>query len=303
MQKLILLYLLIMASMPIFSQPYDPSYDPIEFIGLYDTNMRHSIATELWSGMPNILFNQLKHSFIPNPCDSLDDMNDSISGCIWNTIPWSYYQGVINILSGFPGCSVWTVYRVRICPNNPSKKQIELVSFSANYIAGSNIGCDSLANYLSTGTDEQKAIKLLDIEDEIYELISQYEAEKTAPFVSCDSLGNNLPHQVFYREKICKSKLLLNVQTAAAVFSYYLDFACNMGEAGCCKTTVSFCKNSFGETVRYVNKEQIGITCDGYPTDSDYGEILSNEYNYWLQFVNNPIISFTAFPCENSCNN
>ena len=85
--------------------------------------------------------------------------------------------------------------------------------------------------------------------------------------------------------------------------NYFEDIPCNRGETGCCKTIVSFCKNSLGETVKYINKELIGLTCDQYPTELDFEDILNNTIEYYQNIYTNPVIDYYYFPCESSCNN
>ncbi|MBQ6269106.1 MAG: hypothetical protein IJK61_03165 [Bacteroidetes bacterium] len=295
MKRFSVLLTIFFISMPLFGQ----LLDPIDFIGTFPPDVKDSISNHLNFGLQHDIYLHISYNFVPSPCDTLADLDDTLSGCNWSSVPWTSHQAVINNVPGFPNCTIWAVYMERSCPSNPLIKQIDLVSFSTNSTTlGTNFGCTLLDSYLSTGTDSLKAVKLLDLENDLYQSISRYEAEQMGTFSSCDSLGNYLSQYFFYRQNSCKAKILLEVQMASAVFSFCEDIVCN-GDAGCCKTTISFCKDSLGTVVQNIQHESNVMNCNSYPTELDFQDLLESYYTD--PNFNNPTIFFSLLPCINSC--
>ena len=304
MSKQFIFVVLFLASIKIFAQPYDPSKDKIEFIGDTPYSQEDLIKAELRTGMYLSAYTALTQNAITSPCDTLYDVDDTISGCNWSTLPWEHKRAVLNNVSGFPGCIVIATYKVRDCPYNPFIRQIKLVSYTTDfYIPGSNIGCDSLSTYLTSGNETDKNLKLQLLEEHLYREISEFEAGDPAEFSFCDPSGNptsnSIPRQIFYREEPCKSKVLLEIEQASAMHYLYVNVPCTT-VTGCCKTWFTFCKDSLGNVVTHINKEPVGSNCNGYPTELLVESIVN-------AFSNNPdfigaIITPTLLPCKNTCN-
>ena len=261
------------------------------YIGNFSPSFKEYVASNFNSDIYNIFLNRLQLEPPQSPCD---DMNDTTLGCDWSTIPWC--DSIAHLtLPDYPNCHLLVIYKVRICPNNPLIRQIHLVTYAVEF--PNYTDCLSLANYLNTGTDEEKILKQREIRDKIYFSISEHEAEQIASFSPCDSLGNYLPQYIFYKEA-CKSIILLNIEYHSVMYSIYEDVACNT-EPRCCKTSISFCKDSLGNVNSQITKEIIGTLCDGYPSSLDYQYIL----DYYI--AANPYAVSTSIveilPCMNVC--
>ena len=302
MPKQTLLIVLFLASFKIFAQPYDPTADPIDFIGDIPYNEQETITTALNMGICVSIYASLRQTALVTPCDTLYDIDDTISGCNWTTLPWEYCRAVVNTIPGFPNCKVYAVYKVRKCSYNPLIRQIKLVSYSANYIPDSSLGCDSLANYLDTNDVDEQNIRLRYIEDYLYFSISKREAEKAGDFSLCDPSGNpssnSLYQQIFYREETCKSVFLVKYQTNTRTKQDYYDVPCI--STGCCKTWYTFCKDSLGNVISHINKTPVIDNCVGIAPEI-YTDPILQIYNYEPD-INNATIDHRTLPCENTCN-
>ena len=254
-KKIIMVVMAFMVSLPLTAQNSN-------------SNINVSISPAINSDLQQILLNRLMQEPSQSFCD---DVNDTASGCDWSTIPWDNFVD-FDTLPDFPDCPLVVSYRVRICPNNPLIRQIDLVDIMINL--GDYPNCDSLYNYLSSGTPEENAIHYQDIKEDIYFSLSQREAEQMADLQPCDSLGNYLPQTVFYKEQACKSIVTFNCfdSNNDTLYSIPIEVVCNR-EVGCCKTTFSFCQDSLGNTNPQITKELIGIDCSlAYPVELDYEE-------------------------------
>lgn len=287
--RYIFLYLIgFILSLPLMAATSNPI-----FIGDFSPELKNSIISKFNSGNTRDSIIVIENP-PPTHCDSLTDMYDTISGCIWSTITWNVFTAYV-VLPDFPNCTFHVLYRVKECPNNPSVKQIDIISYAFESIG---TGCDSLVNYLNSGNDYEKAVKSLEIENDIYLLLGKYEIGQSASFLPCDSLGNEIPQLIFYRNEACTSMLLVNVEYASYCHRIYRKITCNSG-VGCCKTSISFC-DSLGVIVpNVVNNEPIGTVCKGYPIETDYEHLMSF---YLENFPNAVRITFDTFPCISSCN-
>ncbi|MBR3091030.1 MAG: hypothetical protein IKH10_03435 [Bacteroidetes bacterium] len=304
MPKQTLLIVLFLASFKIFAQPYDPTADPIDFIGDIPYNEQETIRSALNMGIYVSAYTVLTQNAITSPCDTLYDVDDTISGCNWTTLPWESKRAVVNNIPGFPGCIVIATYMVKDCPYNPFIRQIKLVSYTTDfYLPGSNIGCDSLASYLDTNDLQEKNFRLSYIEDYLYQSISEHEAGDPANFSLCDPYGNpssnSIPRQIFYREMPCKSKVLLEIKKVSETHYLYVNVPCTT-VTGCCKTWFTFCKDSLGNVVTHINRTPVGSICNGFPTESVIENIV---YSFSINpnFIG-AVITPTSLPCENTCN-
>lgn len=289
MKKLVYPLFIFIFSIQLFAKSTNPV-----FIGDFSPNFKDSITSEIKSG---IYSNPLDFIIVePNPsyCDGLVDMDDTISGCIWSSIQWITYPTYI-VLPDFPYCTFHVLYRVKHCPNNPSISQIEIISFSYESMGS---GCDTLVNYLNSGDELTKLIKLREIENDLYLAISEYEVGQIASLLPCDSLGNNSPQLVFYRREACTSKVLINIEYASVIYHIYRTITCNSG-SGCCKTSISFC-DSLGTIIpNILNNEPVGTPCTGYPIETDYEDLFTL---YWQHHPDAVRITITPLPCFNLCN-
>ncbi|MBQ6269982.1 MAG: hypothetical protein IJK61_07685 [Bacteroidetes bacterium] len=262
-----------------------------------NSNINVSISPAINSDLQQILLNRLMQEPSQSFCD---DVNDTASGCDWSTIPWDNFVD-FDTLPDFPDCPLVVSYRVRICPNNPLIRQIDLVDIMINL--GDYPNCDSLYNYLSSGTPEENAIHYQEIKEDIYFSLSQREAEQMADLPPCDSLGNYLPQTVFYKEQACKAEIVLIYDFEPPFQLYNIpkfvfeDIACNR-EVGCCKTTFSFCQDSLGNINPHITKELLGTICEGYPIELDYEDLL----RYYEKLYPGAYTIFQIYPCVNVCN-
>lgn len=274
-------------SIPLFSQ----TNNSIVFIGECTPNVKASVLSDFNSGKYNIFFNRSEENPPSSPCDIYSDMDDTISGCIWSTIPWNFIQSVI-FLPNFPDCPIQVTYWVRICPNDPSIRQIKLDTYLYDT---SNILCYSLHNYINSGNEYERALKMKDLDKDLYLAIGQYEAEQIGPFLPCDSLNNNMPQQIFYRENSCSSKVFITAEYASVIFFVYADIKCDGAE--CCKTTIEFC-DSLGNIVPHIFNEPMGTPCIDGPIASEFQDLQ----RYYAKIYEHALmLTFQTLPCINKC--
>ncbi|MBQ6268767.1 MAG: hypothetical protein IJK61_01425 [Bacteroidetes bacterium] len=288
MKNVLSILVAFMVSLPLMAQHINPI-----FIGNINPIVKDSILSDFNSGKYDSFLNRSVEPIPPGPCDYLYELNDT-SGCDWNTIPWNNYA-VVVILPQFPNCPIYVNYEVRICPNNPSIRQINILLFAQsipNYA-----DCDSLTNYLNYGTDLEKAIKLEDLEEQLYFEISNYEAEQMANFPPCDSIGNNLPQYIFYNKSTCRGKIKITVlfDQQPDPLDIFFDVVCNREDSVCCRTIISYCQDFFGNVTSQITKETTETICQGaYPIEFDYEYIFD-------KFSTHTILYYELFPCTNSC--
>ena len=289
MKYLVSIFIAFFLSLPLIAENPNPV-----FIGNFTPEAKDVILSKFKSGEYNKLYNTLKDLPQPNLCDdSLWYMNDTISGCDWNNIPW-YDSIAVVTLPKFQYCPIIVIYRVQICPNNPLIRQINISGFVPQ--DPNCLGCDSLADYLSFGDEFQHAAILQDIHQQLLFYISQHEAEQIADFPLCDSLGNYLPQYVFYKQPACKSKLSGTITIGIVPTPIYIDILCSR-DIVCCKTTISFCKDNVGNINPQITKELIGSACIGdYPAEVDYEYIILHFYEQ-----NMPISDPSVIQCINVC--
>ena len=289
MKRILTILFTLMVSLSLMAQ----TNNNLIFIGDFSLEHKVSILSEFNSGKYNDFFELSRQIPTQNLCDdTLLDLNDTISGCDWSTIPWNDSSACVA-LPDFPNCTLYIPYRVRICPNNPSIRQLYILGFIMTY-------CEDFQNYLSSGDEFERATKLNYVFQNLYLLISQHEAEQMASIPSCDSLGTNLPQYIFYTEEACKGKLELNIVLDPINHPepeiMILDNISCSRDAVCCKTSISFCQNNFGELISQINKERIGANCVGdRPVELDYEYLLQVFYQI------DPNLSFNPLPCTKSC--
>lgn len=279
-----------MVSLPLIAQNSNPI-----FIGDISPEVKESILSNHNSNLYNLLLNRLRQLPTQILCDdTLWNNNDTILGCDWSNIPWNEFVGYLS-LPNFPHCMLMVSYRVRICPNNPLVRQIDLVDFIPVLY---DPQCDSLYNYLNSGDEYQQATKLHEIRNDLNLLISQFEVAQMSSIPPCDSTGNMLQY-VFYKEIACQAyvKFLYQPDSIQCAPFYYIPpspFICSR-DAVCCKTTVSFCQDSFGNTNPQITKELIGTYCDNYPVELDFEDFLN--------FLNmsGTVLDIVLLPCFNVC--
>lgn len=291
MKYLISIFIAFFLSLPLIAENPNPV-----FIGNFTPEAKDVILSKFKSGEYNKLYNTLKDLPLPNLCDdSLWYMNDTISGCDWSNIPW-YDSIAVVTLPNFPSCPIIVIYRVQICPNNPLMRQIDISSFVPQF--PDCPGCDSLAEYLSFGDEFQQAAALQDIHQQLLFHISQYEAEQISDFPFCDSLGNYLPQYVFYKQPACKSTLSMTVildSLPPIPFPIDIEIPCSR-DIVCCKTTISFCKDSVGNVNPQITKELIGSNCIGdRPAEVDY-EFIILYFN-----TKGRVLNYNPSRCINVC--
>lgn len=293
MKFLITIIFAFILSLPLIAKETNPI-----ITGSFCSNTTDSILSKNNPDLYNLLLNRLQQDFLLNFLDTLDScgsyVNDTISGCDWSTIPWNDSLVYLSI-PDFPNCTLLVAYKVRICPNNPLIRQIHLVTFAIDYSYYTE--CEDFSNYLHSGTEEEKAIKLQEIKDKLYLSISQHESEQMGDFPPCDSLGNYLPQYVFYKEAACKTEILFKIEYHSVMYFIYEDIVCNK-EAGCCKTTISFCQDGLGNPQQQITKEIINSDCYGLPSPIDYQRLLDQ---YIADHPYAVSVTFELFPCINAC--
>ena len=266
MKKIFYFLALFFISIPLLSQ----TNKHIVFIGDYTPNFKDSVSSILNSDIYRGLLEDHPPYFSPQtPCD---EINDTISGCDWNNIPWSDSVALVT-LPNFPGCHVLVYYRVRICPNNSLIRQIDIDRFVL--IEPSLGDCDSLFNYLESGTEEEIALKLGYIEENLFYEVGYHEMLQSSEIPLCDSL--EYLQYVFYTEVACKAKIKITIEYNSVIFFIYENITCNI-DGGCCKTFIECCQDSLGNIYPDINREQMGTPCDRMPIEPEY-QYLIDYYN------------------------
>ena len=289
-------YFLFLISCLFFLPVHAQTNNPIVFIGDFTPSLKDSITLKFNSGIYNVFWDRLKQDRVQFPCtDELFSIDDTISGCDWSNIPWSDSIAYLT-LPDFPDCPLIVLYRVKICPNNPLIRQIDINTFAIelpNYTS-----CDSLSNYLNSGVGYEQSIRYQKVYEQLYLLVSQHEAEQIADIPPCDSLGNYLPQYIFYNEVACKSTIIVNVQYHSMCYPPFIEEVTCI-EAGCCKRAVSFCQDSLGTVhSNMITNEPIQTHCNGYPSEFDIETILNYYYEKYHDAAN---ISYQVLPCLNVC--
>lgn len=290
--KKILMLIAFLVSLPLMAQ----TNKSIVFIGDFTPELKDSVSLKFNSGIYNVFWDRLKHDRVQFPCtDELFSINDTISGCDWSNIPWSDSIAYVT-LPDFPDCPLIVIYRVKICPNNPLIRQIDIISYSIELPYYTS--CESLYNYIYSGVGYEQAIRIQEVYEQLYLLVSQHEAEQIADFPPCDSLGNYLPQYIFYNEVACKSAIIVNVEYYSVYYPPFIEQVTCI-EAGCCKRAVSFCQDSLGIIhSNMITNEPVQAYCNGYPSEFDIENILNYYREKYYDAAN---ISYEVLPCVNVC--